>query len=406
MAYKIINNKDSKTYKIANAWTTSLNPLRGLTQTGINQLIEQVKRGNDVKLQIAFKEIERNTPIFGICINKRLAGITSRKWDIVPLEDSDAAKAQADQVKRMFLKSDMRNLDGLTECLRHLGMASFRGRSIVKPFINDDNELYFKKIDNWNVLEWNGKLYWNPEANQGISFLDNNIDLKLIPDDEVVWVSEERPIDIPGLSLYLRQLIGEENWARATEKYGVSQVIITAPEGTPDSALDLWNSRAISIFEGGSGVLPPGANVNQLTDARGQDPFTSYIEHQLEMIVLLACGEKMTTLGGATGLGSNLADVQSKEFDNLVNYDCKRIANSMTHCAVKKCVEKLFPGKDVLCRFEFVEDEDIDVNEYLDYAAKIQALGGTIDMQKLKDLIKIDILSDDIKDVWKPTETE
>ena len=407
MAYKITNNKDSKTYKIANAWTTSLNPLRGLTQTGINQLIEQVKRGNDVKLQIAFKEIERNTPIFGICINKRLAGITSRKWDIIPLEDSDAAKAQADQVKKMFLKSDMRNLDGLTECLRHLGMASFRGRSIVKPFINDDNELYFKNIDNWNVLEWNGKLYWNPEANQGISFLDNNIDLKIIPDDEVVWVSEERPIDIPGLSLYLRQLIGEENWARATEKYGVSQVIITAPEGTPDSALDIWNNRAISIFEGGSGVLPPGANVNQLTDARGQDPFTSYIDHQLEMIVLLACGEKMTTLGGATGLGSDVATQQNEQFQKLISYDCKRIANSMTHCAVKKCVEKLFPGKDLLCRFDFIEEDNVTPEEYLNMATTLKNMGIAIDVKKLKELTKLSFISDDVKDVWMPeTETK
>lgn len=58
----------------------------------------------------------------------------------------------------------MRNLDGLTEALRHLGMASFRGRSVVKPFINDNNDLYFKPIENWNVLEFNNKLYWNPNC--------------------------------------------------------------------------------------------------------------------------------------------------------------------------------------------------------------------------------------------------
>ena len=87
------NNKPSSVNKISNAWSHMLNPLRNLTQTGIQQLIENIKRGNDVKLQVAFKEIEQNTPIFGICINKRLAGITSRKWDIVPLDDSAEAKA-------------------------------------------------------------------------------------------------------------------------------------------------------------------------------------------------------------------------------------------------------------------------------------------------------------------------
>lgn len=74
--------------KICNAWNNNTNPLRGLTQSSIQQLVDQIKRGNDVRLQIAFKEIETVTPIFGVCINKRLAGITSRKWDIVPVDDS------------------------------------------------------------------------------------------------------------------------------------------------------------------------------------------------------------------------------------------------------------------------------------------------------------------------------
>ena len=150
--------------KVCNAFAKAFNPLRGLTQSGINALIENVRRGNDVKLQVAFAAMEQITPIFGICLNKRLNGITNRQWDIIPADDSAESKAQADSVKKMFLKSDTRNLDGLTEALRHLGIASFRGRSCVKPFIDDNGELYFNKVQNWNTLEWNDKLYWNPTA--------------------------------------------------------------------------------------------------------------------------------------------------------------------------------------------------------------------------------------------------
>ena len=54
------NNKtNGEIAKISNAWSTMMNPLRNLTQTGIQQLIDNVKRGNDVKLQVAFKEIEQ-----------------------------------------------------------------------------------------------------------------------------------------------------------------------------------------------------------------------------------------------------------------------------------------------------------------------------------------------------------
>ena len=393
------------TSKLVNAFAMSFNPLRGLTQASINSLIEQVKRGNDVRLQVAFEQMERTTPIFGVCINKRLAGITKRQWDITPIDNSANAKAQAEAVKKMFDKADMRNLDGLTEAMRHLGLASFRGRSCVKPFIKD-NELYFKKVQNWNTLEWNDKLYWNPDADQGATFAYNDPNLEQLTEDEVCWIKEERPIDIPGLQVYLRQLVGEENWARATEKYGVAQCIITAPDGTPDEALDKWSSRAISIFEGGSGVLPSGASVNTLTDARGQDPFSAYVEHQQEVIVLLALGEKMTTLGGAAGLGSNLAEIQSQEFQDLVSYDCKRISNAISRCVVKKCVKHLFQTDEVLCRFEFVEQESTEPQKYLEMAQLVRNMGLKVDVQKLKDLTGLQFISDEEDSLWTPERTD
>lgn len=398
--------KTQTTSTLTNAFAKAFNPLRGLTQSGINALIENVRRGNDVKLQVAFAAMEQATPIFGICLNKRLNGIINRQWDIIPTDDSATAKAQADTVKRMFLKADTRNLDGLTEAMRHLGIAAFRGRACVKPFFDDNGDLYFKKVQNWNTLEWNDKLYWNPDADQGISFADNMPDLQQLTDDEVCWLKDERPIDIPGLQVYLRQLVGEENWARFVEKEGVPQVVITAPDGTPDNVLDTWNSRAIALFEGGSGVLPSGAQVQQLTAARGQDPFSAYCDHQMETIVLLALGEKMTTLGGAAGLGSNLAEVQSQEFADLVSYDCKRIANTLTRCAVAKCVKKMFGDYPTLCRFQFVEQDNIEPSKYLEMAKAAKDIGLKIDIQKLRELTKLSFISEEEADIWTPERKE
>lgn len=395
--------KTSDTTRLVNAFARSWNPLRSLTQSSINAFFEQIRHGNDIRLQVAFAEMERTTPIFGVCINKRLAGITDRQWDIVPIDESSVAKKQAEAIKAIIKKSDTRNIDGLTEAMRHLGLASFRGRSVVKPFFDDKGELYFKKVPNWNTLTWNDKLYWNPSADQGVFFTDETpIGLQQLSEDEVCWIQEERPIDIPGLQVYLRQLIGEEGWARATEKYGVAQCIITAPDGTPDTALDQWNQRAIAIFEGGSGVLPAGAQVNSLTDARGQDPFSAYVEHQQEVIVLLALGEKLTTLGGSTGLGSNLAEVQSKEFDNLVNLDCKRISNAFSRCVVKK-VSDFLGFREPLCRFEFVEQDNTEPQKYLEMAKMVIDMGISIDIAKLRDMTKLAFIQEDQKDLWTPT---
>lgn len=122
----------------------------------------------------------------------------------------------------------------------------------------------------------------------------------------------------------------------------------------------------------------------------------------MEMIVLLACGEKMTTLGGASGLGSNLAEIQSQEFQNLVNQDAKRISNTLSRCAVKKCVEALFPGQECLCRFTFTEADDTTAKEYLEMAASLHSLGVSLDITELKKATGLQFIKEDEVELWTP----
>ena len=141
------------------------------------------------------------------------------------------------------MKSDMRNEDGLTDALKHLVMSAFRGRSAVKPFFTEDGDLLFKKLNNWNVLEYNGHFYWNPSSEQ-VGWFDTGAlppNVVSLPKDEICYLTNDMPIDVPGLMLYLRQLVGEEQWARFVEKQGIPQVVINTPNGTPDNALSLWN---------------------------------------------------------------------------------------------------------------------------------------------------------------------
>jgi hypothetical protein len=67
-------------------------------------------------------------------------------WDIVPLNESNEAKKQAEVVKKIFLECDTRNEDGLTDAIRHLVMATFRGRAAIKPFFTEDNKLILKQL--------------------------------------------------------------------------------------------------------------------------------------------------------------------------------------------------------------------------------------------------------------------
>lgn len=364
------------------------------------------RHGDDVRMQMVFSQIEVQSAIYQVCIQKRTAGVLNREWDVVAVDGSGSeGEKQAKQVKAMLADSDTRNDDGLTDAVRHLAMAAFRGRSVVKPFF-DDYGLFFKKLDNWNVLDAGGKLWWNPSS-EPVGWLDQQIPPTVVelPYDEVCWLRNSQPIDIPGLMLYLRQLVGEEQWSRFVEKQGIPQVVLNTPQGTPDTALDKWNMRAMQIFEGGSGTLPYDAKINVLDSARGEDPFTSYIQHQMEMISILATGGTLLTIGGSTGLGSDLARVQQEQFESLINQDCKRIANAFSNSIVPKCVAHLFgDGTECKCRFTYIEDAEYGPDEYLGFAEKINALGMKIDVGEFKKLTKLPFILEE--EVWKPSEKD
>lgn len=387
MAYTTRNPKKEKTNRLVNLWAELSSPLRYLTKSQIQYMLATAKQGNDARLQVAFYDLERVAPIYGVVIQRRLAGIQNRRWKISPLyPDSNRSVDQAKAVEDVFRSSDLRNERGLTEAIRHLGMASFRGRSAVKP-VMDGDDLLFYPLENWNVLEWNRGLYFC-ENGLETAFLPSEGEIpdgvREIPRGEVAWVREERPVDIPGIEIYLRQTIGEDAWSMATERYGLAQVLVTAPDGTPDSALPLWSERALRILQGGTGVLPPGAKVDQLTDARGQDPFSRYIEHQTEMVVLLACGSTLGTLAGPTGLGSGLAEIQEGTFKSLVDFDCKRIANALTDSAVRKVVARI-GGGETLCRFEFVDVNKLTGKEAWDIALQARQNGYSVDFGQLRE---------------------
>ena len=77
----------------------------------------------------------------------------------------------------------------------------------------------------------------------------------------------------------------------------------------------------------------------------------------MEMISILGTGGTLLTLAGSTGLGSNLADIQLQQFNNLVNRDCKLVQNAINGSAMKMLANSLFNGR-MLCKFKFIEKDD------------------------------------------------
>ena len=396
--------------KISSIWNKMTNPLRFLSTPEIERLLEMARQGQDVRLQAIYALIEQQTPIFSVCMEKRCAGLANRMWDVQPIENTPVAKEQAKKVAEIIKKSDELSENSFTDALRTLQQGAFRGRAYVKPFVKNGG-LVWRKLENWNVLRAFNKNWWNPTADYPcVSITDEESwkkNLVEIPQGEVCYTLYTNPIDLPGVTIYLRQLVGETKWAQMVERRGNPQIVITAPEGTPDSSMAIWNQRALQIQNGASGVLENGAVVTQLDDARtSKEPFGEFVKHQEEVICILAVGGTLNTLGGATGLGSNLAEKQDEQFQSLINLDAKKIENTLNEVAIEKACREIL-GQPRMCRFQFVEQDDTTADEYLELALKAKQLGAAIDIGKLKDMTKLSFISlpdnpNGEVEVWSP----
>lgn len=124
----------------------------------------------------------------------------------------------------------------------------------------------------------------------------------------------------------------------------------------------------------------------------------------------MAVGGYLNTLGGATGLGSNLAEKQDEQFQSLINFDAKKIQNTINAVAVEKVCREVL-GQNRMCRFQFVEQDDTTASEYLDLATKAKDLGCSIDISKLKDMTKLPFISlpnnpSGEVEVWQPDSSD
>lgn len=366
------------------------NPLKDLTLSQIEQLFQQAKAGNDTRLQLAYDEMEKVCPIFNICKTRRISQIIDRGWDIKPIDDQPTSIQQGEQLKKLLEQSENNVYTSFTDAIMKLAEYSFKGRSVVKPFIQDGN-ISFQPIKNSNILITpDDEFYWHEDV-----YNINNS--KQLDASQFIYLKSSQPIYYPGLIIYLRQLVGETQWARFIEKQGIPQVVITAPDGTTDSQFAQFTQRAAALYEGGSGVLPNGSAVNVLDSARGQDPFSNFIKHQDEIIAILSLGSTAAIFPQNSGLGSDLNSTQAKILNSIVGNDCRLIQNSFN--AYFKTI-----GYD-RCQLKFNALKNYTTREILEISQALNNLNIQVDKNKIKNLIDVDIIADENiqqDEVWQP----
>ena len=386
----VCKRKQNALSKTERAWFEGFNPLRGLTHQQALNLFDMARRGCDVRLQWIYQNIEEADPTLMVCAERRGSALVDLDWTIrkrpagrVIGYDEGLAAEQAKLLELAYGQAEDVNL---FPAIEHLSSAFFRGHAHLQPHYTADG-LGLKGFDCLNA--WNlsrdvtsGRWYWNPEAKE---VMDVARECEVIPPGEVVHLVRPRHIDYPAMMIYLRSALGEKLWGQLLERYGIPPVIVVMPDTVDPNQVEQFAQSAQGIYEGSVGALPYGSSVHYASEARGVNPFKEFLQHQQELIVLMATGGMLTSLTGATGIGQGASDAHEKTWRTIVRRDAGLIATVLNRTVTDALLDRAFPGKPHLARFDFETRAAPTPTEIFECAGKAVAAGYKVEKAELEE---------------------
>lgn len=387
---EVVQRLSSHYYKSQVGWLhETINPLWNMSSRYAQMIYDYARSGNYAQLEYLYNEIENCDPTFSVCVSRRCSALSELDWQVVRSDERLTRGADEALVKEQieFLETAIAKIDNLPEALEHFALAAFRGFSVASIWRGDDNMPYHLEcLDHWNICQdkRNNAWLWNKDA---VSFMNPSIankNLTLIPAEDMVVVTRKRQIDWPAMKIFLRCSIGERDWGRFLETYGLPPVIITMPELTSDNDKKAYIDAAAAVFEGRSGVVPHGSEVNYASESRGTDPFSAFIEHQMKLFVLMATGGTLTSLSEA-GSGTLAGNAQMETWRQIVRADIRIISNAFNVQLCRRLVENCrdFKGKPVLAEFKLDPAPQLTPDAILELAGKAVSAGFEMDATEL-----------------------
>ena len=378
-------------YKDTVGWLhDTINPLWNISSRQAQAIYDFARSGNYAQLEYLYNEIENCSPVFSVCVTRRCGALSELDWKVVRSDERLTRNADEGLVKEQteFLETAIARIDNLPEALEHFALAAFRGFSIASVWRGSDGmPTHLECLDHWNICRdlRNGTWLWNPGA---VSFVNPTLSsdgMQAIPPEDSIAITRKRQIDWPAMKIFLRESIGERDWGRCLETYGLPPVIVTMPEFTSQEDQDAYEAAAEGVFEGRSGVLPHGSEVNFASEARGVNPFTDFVDHQMKLFVLLSTGGTLTSLSEATGIGSGASETQMDTWKQIVRADVRIVSNAINRQLARRIVSgcKDFKDKPVLVEFKLDTEPQMTAREAVELAASLSSAGFEMDAEDL-----------------------
>lgn len=358
-------------------WWEAIRPLAGLTVQRTQGLYDAARRGCSPMLHLVYDAIEAADPVVMTCVERRSSALAGLGWRATARAGTD--KTLADEQRAMIAElAD--GIGDLAEAIEHLDLAFFRGFSHVQPIWEGGKVRSVARLDSWNFMRRpDGTWLWNPDCRETEDGLE-----AIGPEARLVTVRRPRTIDYPAMAIHVRKALGERDWGRFVERFGIPPVNVVMAPGTNEEQRADYVKSTKDAQDGRCTAWPSGSAVSYAEGARGQDPFTKFVEHQERLVVLMATGGTLTSLAQAD-TGSLAGGAQMDVWEQIVRRDAEIVGAALDRALFRPALEAAFPGRPVAAVFELGREASPSTDEVFETAAKARAAGYRVEQRELEE---------------------
>lgn len=373
---------DSETTYPGKRWLKTIDPIRNMSISEAKAIYDAARRFGSPRLQKMYDEIEAVDPILMTCVDRRQAALSGLGYTVKAL--ATANESLADE-QRDAVQQFITGIDNFTDAIAHLELAYFRGFSHCQPIwdcasASMPTVSHINLLDNWNFLQdIDGHWLWNPNCFIAPAQCD-----PITPEARLVSLCLNRAIDYPALSIYIRKALGERDWGRFIERYGIPPVDVTMAANATEEQKSAYLATAEDARDGRPAVWPSGTTTNRAEGSRGQDPFTAFIEHQEKLIVLMATGGTLTSLAQAD-TGSLAGGAQMDVWHEIVTRDAQVISDVIKRSLIRPFIVQAFANQPLAISFELGIEKKPTAKESADLATTLKTAGYVVVQDELEE---------------------
>ncbi len=369
-------NKRTTKRDAATAWLERSNPLKGLSIAAANNIFDCARTGDTQRLHWLFNEIEMTNPLLLTCVERRAAALAMKPWQVTVRASAD--DKLGDEQKNA-VEEFIAGIDNFSETVEHLSNAFFRGFAHAQPLWENGWVREISLLPSWQFLRKDGELYFNSACD---GFTSNAVSCA---DAWLISIIRNRAIDYPALSIHIRSAVGERDWGRFLERYALPKPAVFMAEGATNEHKADYLEGARRVENGQVSVWPAGTNMIDFAGgSRGTDPFSSFIEHQEKLVVLLSTGGTLTSLAQAD-TGSLAGGAQMDVWREIVARDATIIAQALERDLIKRFLEFHFPGQKRAVDFSFDLTAKPTPKEMAEVAAVLKSAGYLVKQDELEE---------------------